>query len=158
MRQELFIIQVPLSEVPSSWLEWVALGTREFMNKPIHTQIAASIALAIEQAGFKTQDEFARVIDMDRSTLRRVLSGKYDPKLSTLQRIAEGLEISVDRLLQTASPSTKPLLQKRGRKPKESPQVVQIQLVMAPGEDLPEWLKMALEQGKAQAFRAGKKG
>jgi transcriptional regulator with XRE-family HTH domain len=121
------------------------------MQESFQMQIASRIAQAIEQAGFKTQDEFARVIDMDRSTLRRVLSGKFDPKLSTLQRIAVGLELSVDELLTTKVGESALLLKKKGRRSVEVAPIVQIQFTLPPGEQLPDWLKDAVQAGKATA-------
>lgn len=158
MRQVFLWIQVSLADVPAEWLRWVtaSAGTRESMQQTFQMQIAASIALAIERAGFRTQDEFAHVIGMDRSTLRRVLSGNFDPKLSTLQRIALGLETTVDALLTPVSTETTTVLKKRGRKTPAPPQMVQIQFLLAPGEELPAWLKEAILGGKASQVSTNK--
>lgn len=162
MRQATLTIQVSLAQIPLKWLTLVDLpmGTRDFMpdteTESFQVLVAASIARAIENAGFRTQDEFARVIGMDRSTLRRVLSGKYDPKLSTLQRIADGLEMPLDDLLKTDASQAISSLQRKGRKPVEKPHVVQIQITLAPGEQLPEWIKDCIENGSAKAIEIQK--
>lgn len=37
--------------------------------------------------------------DLNKSTLSRIENGLVDPKLSTLHKIAQGLEISLDKLM-----------------------------------------------------------
>ncbi|GGO29777.1 helix-turn-helix domain-containing protein [Deinococcus humi] len=46
-----------------------------------------------------SQDEFAEVIDVFRSHVSTIETGKTDLKLSTLLRIAAALDLTVDELL-----------------------------------------------------------
>jgi len=43
---------------------------------------------------------FAFENDLNKSTLSRIENGLVDPKLSTLNKIAEGLEISLSKLME----------------------------------------------------------
>lgn len=42
-----------------------------------------------------SQRQLALTLEMDRVTLNRIEAGKANPTLSTLQRIADGLDVSV---------------------------------------------------------------
>lgn len=46
-----------------------------------------------------SQRKFALVLELDRVTLNRIESGKGNPTLGTLERIAEGLDITLKELL-----------------------------------------------------------
>ena len=46
-----------------------------------------------------SQRQFALVLEIDRVTLNRIESGKGNPTLGTLERIAEGLDLTLEELL-----------------------------------------------------------
>jgi transcriptional regulator with XRE-family HTH domain len=55
--------------------------------------LGARIRLCIEQAGYRTVEEFAHAFDIGKSTLSNVLSGKKSVTVATLARWANALEI-----------------------------------------------------------------
>ena len=46
-----------------------------------------------------SQRQFALVLELDRVTLNRIEAGKGNPTLGTLERIAAGLEVTIEDLL-----------------------------------------------------------
>jgi transcriptional regulator with XRE-family HTH domain len=44
---------------------------------------------------FKSKDAFLRETGIFKATLHDILTGKVDPQLTTLWRIADGLEVSI---------------------------------------------------------------
>jgi transcriptional regulator with XRE-family HTH domain len=54
---------------------------------------------ALRQAAGLIQDDFADAAGLERSYIPALEAGKYDPKLSTLTRVAHALGIGVDELL-----------------------------------------------------------
>ncbi len=46
-----------------------------------------------------TQGDLCRVLDVDRAYMSNIESGKKNPTLSTIERIADALGVSVDVLL-----------------------------------------------------------
>gem|GEM_PF-2335264 len=55
--------------------------------------LGARIRICIEQAGYRTVEEFAFAFGIGKSTLSEVLTGKKSPTVSTLARWANALEI-----------------------------------------------------------------
>ena len=47
---------------------------------------------------YPSVEKFAHEHDLDKSTLSRILGGKREPKISTLLKIAEALNIGVDAI------------------------------------------------------------
>jgi len=62
-------------------------------------RIRDNVRKEIALAGYGTVELFAHEHGIDKSTLSRLLSGKREPRLSTLFRIADSLEIMMERLL-----------------------------------------------------------
>lgn len=52
----------------------------------------------VERRGYASMELFAHENGLAKSTLSELLSGKNDPKLSTLARICAGLEITLAEL------------------------------------------------------------
>ena len=46
-----------------------------------------------------SQRRFALVLELDRVTLNRIEAGKGNPTIDTLARIAQGLDVSLEELL-----------------------------------------------------------
>lgn len=109
--------------------------------------VADAIAQAIRKAGFASHEEFAHVIGLPKSTLSRILSGKADPKLSTLQRIADGLEMSLSRLLRGSEGKAAP---RRGRG-RPSSQAITLTISVPPGTQAEDWFRLAAEECAALA-------
>jgi len=61
--------------------------------------LAESIQKRIKKAGYETIEKFCFENEIPKSTFSEFLSGKYDPKLSTLEKISEALGTSVSQLL-----------------------------------------------------------
>jgi len=67
------------------------------MKRPsarVQEQVAAVIR-RYREAGKWTQDQFAAHIDMDRSQYSIIEEGRKDVRLSTLQRLANGLQVPI---------------------------------------------------------------
>ena len=60
--------------------------------------IQKSIIVRIEQAGYHSIELFAHENGLSKSTLSLILSGKRDPKVSTLDKIAKALRVDTGEL------------------------------------------------------------
>lgn len=49
----------------------------------------------MDERGMK-QADLARKIDTNRSTIKTMLSGKYEPKLRTAKKVADALDVSLE--------------------------------------------------------------
>ena len=67
-------------------------------NAEFRRQLGVRIASLRAGRGM-SQRQFALVLELDRVTLNRIESGSGNPTLGTLERIAEGLGISLSELL-----------------------------------------------------------
>lgn len=63
-------------------------------------QLGLRIARLRQEKGM-SQRTFALVLELDRVTLNHIESGKANPTLGTLARIAQGLDIRIEELLGT---------------------------------------------------------
>lgn len=114
--------------------------------KGIPSTLSDRISEAIRRAGFASHEEFAHVINLPKSTLSRVLSGKADPRLSTLCRIAEGLEVSLVSLLEDSQDAPRP--KRRAGRP--SSQAITLTISVPPGTQAEDWFRLAAEECKAK--------
>lgn len=67
-------------------------------NEEFRRQLGVRIAQLRAIKGM-SQRKFALVLELDRVTLNRIESGHGNPTLSTLERIADGLDVSIQELL-----------------------------------------------------------
>ena len=67
-------------------------------NAEFRRQLGLRIAALRAKKGM-SQRQFALVLELDRVTLNRIEAGVGNPTLGTLERIADGLEISLVDLL-----------------------------------------------------------
>jgi transcriptional regulator with XRE-family HTH domain len=114
--------------------------------------LAKRISDGILHAGYTSKDQFARSIALPRMTLHKLLKGELDPKVSTLLKIADGLDSTLEALL--AQPeslrrvgkeidgSALETLKKPGRRKLRT---LSVKLTVS-GEDLPGWLQEAFKQ------------
>lgn len=125
------------------------LSTVEVVSKPdvLRPSIVDGIASAIRKAGYASHEQFAHVIDLPKSTLSRLLSGKADPRLSTLERIAEGLGMSLVSLLGGAEGQDVPK-RKQGR---PSKQAITLTITVPPGTTPEDWFRLAAEECRTTA-------
>lgn len=68
------------------------------LNEEFRRNIGLRIASLRASKGL-SQRKFALVLELDRVTLNRIESGNGNPTLSTLERIADGLGITLPELL-----------------------------------------------------------
>lgn len=62
-------------------------------------ELGQQVARLRKEKGF-TQVEFAKSLNMNRSALAKIEIGRVSPQITTLRRIAEGLDVSLSALLQ----------------------------------------------------------
>lgn len=124
------------------------------MDSSLARIVAQRIEQAILAAGYKSQDKFAHEIGLARGTLSRVLSCAVDVRLSTIEKIAEGLGVSAHLLLLPdpipGIPDTTSHvrgLRKAGR-PVDPEIFVKIRIPY--GVEPPPWLKSACERGEVE--------
>jgi transcriptional regulator with XRE-family HTH domain len=68
--------------------------------------------------GFPTMEVFAHENDIPKGTLSKILRGKVDPKLTTLFRIAKGLDMTVTDLFKSEPAETWVMEKPKGYKTK----------------------------------------
>lgn len=64
----------------------------------ISKQLGKNIKRIREQKGM-TQGDICRALNLDRGYISSIESGKRNPTLSTLKKLADALKVSVDELL-----------------------------------------------------------
>lgn len=74
------------------------------MPETVHQLIGRRIREERRRAGYETQTEFARLVDVDNSKLSRVEAGLRRADSVLLQRIADQLEIPIEALLRDPAP------------------------------------------------------
>ena len=120
------------------------------MSRSLAQIIAAQVERAIQDAGYRSQEEFAHVIGVPRATLHRVLTGTFDFRVSTLEKIAKGLKISVGQLLSKDGIEGKGKdADLHGRGPKRKSGIM-VKILVPKGEDVPPWLIEACREGAGQ--------
>jgi transcriptional regulator with XRE-family HTH domain len=60
--------------------------------------LSQNIRSCIDAAGYRSVELFAHENNLEKSTLSRILSGKREPKIMTLLRIAQALGVTLDVL------------------------------------------------------------
>ena len=68
-------------------------------NAEFRRQLGLTIASLRAEKGI-SQRQFALVLELDRVTLNRIESGRGNPTLGTLERIADGLDLTLPELLE----------------------------------------------------------
>lgn len=68
-------------------------------DKKYLEKLGQQIAKIRKEKGF-TQVDFADKLDMNRSALAKIETGRVSPQVTTLKRIAEGLEMTISSLLE----------------------------------------------------------
>ena len=74
------------------------MATSQKANTSYRRQLGVRIAQLRAGKGM-SQRQFALVLELDRVTLNHIESGQGNPTLGTLERIADGLGISLSELL-----------------------------------------------------------
>ena len=143
---------VPLDKTPKAWLLQAIAGARQGhkMSKPLSEIIAERVERALHDAGYRSQDEFANVADIPRATLHRVLSGQFDNRISTLEKIAHKLGVAVSDLVTEDPRGTrkgKSELHAIGPKKKSA---IMVKILVPKDEEIPRWLIDACREGAGQ--------
>ncbi len=154
--------QVPLNKTPKAWLIQALMGEFKVslmskLKQNIAKTVAVQIELAIKDAGYRSQEEFANVIGMPKATLNRVLSGSFDTRISTLEKIAQGLGLPMGQLLDV-DPSAKSVaktnLHSKGPKQKSG---ILVKILVPKDEEPPKWLVDACREGAGQIEKVAAK-
>lgn len=114
-------------------------------TKTLPQIIAAQVEKAIEAAGFRSQDEFANAAGIPRATLNRVLSGRFDNRISTLEKIASGLDLPIAAFL-TGEGAEKRKSSLHAIGPKKKSNIV-VKIIIPKDEEAPKWLVDACREG-----------
>jgi DNA-binding XRE family transcriptional regulator len=78
----------------------VARGKREYSQLEVEYQRQLGQRIkALRQAAGLIQDDFADAAGLERSYIPKLEAGQYDPRLSTLTRVARALKMDVSDLL-----------------------------------------------------------
>lgn len=120
------------------------------MPKTLSETIASQVEKALQAAGYRSQEEFANVIGLPRATLNRVLSGRYDNRISTLEKIAAGLDMPLGALLDGDGQQRgkgKSSLHTLGPKKKSG---ILVKILVPKDEEIPKWLIEACREGAGQ--------
>jgi len=146
------VFLVPLERTPRDWLLQILKGEPREPTMPktktLPQIIAAQVEKAIEAAGYRSQDEFANAVGIPRATLNRVLSGRFDNRISTLEKIASGLDLPIALFLTgDGSKKVKSTLHTLG--PKKKSKIV-VKIIVPKDEDAPQWLIDACREGAGQ--------
>jgi len=124
------------------------------MDSSLARIIAQRIEQAILAAGYKSQDQFANEIGLARGTLSRVLSCAVDVRMSTVEKIAEGLGVSPHLLLLPDSipglPETKSHLRSLRTPGRPADPEILVKIRIPYGVEPPTWLKSACERGEVE--------
>lgn len=67
-------------------------------SKPISSKLGNNLKRIRTQKGI-SQGDISRKLNMDRAYISGIENGKRNPTLSSLEKIAQALEISIDELL-----------------------------------------------------------
>ncbi len=103
--------------------------------------IGRRIDFCIRRQGYRSHEEFAHAIGLPKSTLSRLMRGLIDPRVSTLDRIAAGLGMSLVEMLSAGElEAHEPVRTPIRRVPKE-PTLVQMCLTLPPDAELPAWIR-----------------
>lgn len=81
-------------------------------NRIIRKLVGQRIATIREEKGF-TQTNFARMIEIDRSSYNRIENGLENPTIKTLVAIADGLNVPISELWEYAKDAPPADLAKR---------------------------------------------
>lgn len=143
------VFLVPLDRTPRDWLLQILKGEPREQTMPktktLPQIIAAQVETAIEGAGYRSQDEFANAVGIPRATLNRVLSGKFDNRISTLEKIASGLDLPIATFL-TGDGSRKAKGTLHALGPKKKSNIV-VKIIVPKDEEAPQWLIDACRDG-----------
>jgi transcriptional regulator with XRE-family HTH domain len=70
-------------------------------RKVLSSNLTRLILRKIRQKEFNSIEHFAKSTGIQKSLLSRILNEKADPKLSSLEKIAQALEVPVAELIKT---------------------------------------------------------
>jgi len=69
------------------------------MTHPLHRQLRRNLQTLIRDAGYRSCELFAHEHGIDKSTVSRILRGSREPKVGTLDRIRQALEVDWNAIL-----------------------------------------------------------
>jgi len=121
------------------------------MPKTLPEIIASQVEKALQEAGYRSQEEFSNSIGLPRATLNRVLSGRYDNRISTLEKIAAGLDLPVSALF-SGEPGKKGKSTLHDLGPKKKSGIL-VKILVPKDEEIPKWLVDACREGAGQIER-----
>jgi len=114
--------------------------------------IGRRIDFCIRRQGFRSHEEFAHAIGLPKSTLSRLMRGLIDPRVSTLDRIAAGLGMSLAEMLAAGDFEAQEPVRKAARPVRTEPAILEMTLTLPPDGEIPASLR-DLPWSKAAAPR-----
>jgi transcriptional regulator with XRE-family HTH domain len=103
--------------------------------------IGRRVDFCLRRQGFRSHEEFAHAIGFPKSTLSRLMRGKIDPRVSTLDRLAAGLGMSLVEMLSAGGFEAQEPVRTPVRKPAKEPMEVRMSLKLPPDGELPDWVR-----------------
>jgi len=73
------------------------------MPHPLHRHLRRNIQELISNAGYRSFELFAHENGIDKSTVSRIMAGSREPKVCTLDRIRQALDVDWNALLSDQS-------------------------------------------------------
>lgn len=103
--------------------------------------IGRRVDFCLRRQGYRSHEEFAHAIGFPKSTLSRLMRGMIDPRVSTLDRLAAGLGMSLVEMLsaggfEAQEPSRTPI-----RRAPKQPTEVHMSLTLPLDGELPAWIR-----------------
>jgi len=76
------------------------------MPYAMHPYLKRNIQALVQDAGYRSFELFAHENGIDKSTVSRIMAGSREPKVGTLDRIRQALEVDWNALLSDQVPGS----------------------------------------------------
>lgn len=76
------------------------------MSYAMHPYLKRNIQTLVQDAGYRSFELFAHENGIDKSTVSRIMAGSREPKVGTLDRIRQALDVDWNALLSDQAPGS----------------------------------------------------
>ena len=81
----------------------ISLSNQQTYNERLNKAFGETVTAWRNKRGFNSQREFARIVGISNSHLRKIEGGEVSPRLNTIAKIAEVLEVEAGVLVYEAT-------------------------------------------------------